>query len=403
MPDNRNVALPATPDALESRPPAEAGARRQIRIASPENMIRLVPILLGFHPEASVVILGVKPPRGTIKVCLRYSLDGLTAPDVAAHNVGQAIKVLTSQSCSLAVAVGYGPDARIAPFIELLQEQAGNHDVHLPELLRVEDNRYWSYICTNPACCPPEGTPFDPAPDPEPSELLTAGVLANREALAGLVAPLKGAAGQSMLRATRTAEAQAAELVEQARASADHSTSHYPIAPTGIMAIQQAITRYRNEENPVSHDEAAWLLVSLRDMWVRDDAWSRMEGDHRQAHLRLWLDLTRLARPGYVAAPASLLAFVAWQSGNGALANVALDRALTDDPDYKMARIMRRTIDCGLDPSKSKVPMTPEQIAEAYTSGQRKLPRTRSQMAGNTQELQRMVIYLSTSRKQPVR
>jgi hypothetical protein len=59
--------------------------------------------------------------------------------------------------------------------------------------------------------------------------------------------------------------------------------------------------------------------------------------------LRVWTDLTRLARPryvdqpGYVAGVASMLALVAWQSGNGALANVALDRALADDPAYYLA------------------------------------------------------------------
>ena len=69
---------------------------------------------------------------------------------------------------------------------------------------------------------------------------------------------------------------------------------------------------------------------------VQDGPWAQ-----RRAHLRLWSDLTRLARPGYVAAPASLLAFVAWQAGDGALANVALDRALADDPRYSMARLLR--------------------------------------------------------------
>lgn len=48
--------------------------------------------------------------------------------------------------------------------------------------------------------------------------------------------------------------------------------------------------------------------------------------------------------------PASLLACVAWQSGNGALANVALDRALADNPDYEMAHILRRIVDCGMGP-----------------------------------------------------
>ena len=57
-----------------------------------------------------------------------------------------------------------------------------------------------------------------------------------------------------------------------------------------------------------------------------------MDPAHARAHQRLWTDLTRHAQPGYIAAPASLLAFTAWQNGNGALANLALDRALADTP-----------------------------------------------------------------------
>ena len=73
-----------------------------------------------------------------------------------------------------------------------------------------------------------------------------------------------------------------------------------------------------------------------------------------------------MARPGYVAAPASLLAFVAWQAGNGALANVALDRALTDIPQYSMALLLRQAIDSGAPPSLARLPMTPEEVAASY-------------------------------------
>jgi hypothetical protein len=91
-----------------------------------------------------------------------------------------------------------------------------------------------------------------------------------------------------------------------------------------------------------------------------------MDPCHREAHLRLWTDLTRRARPGYVPAPASLLAFVAWQSGNGALANVALDRALADNPRYSMALLLRQAIDSGAPPSMARLPMTPEEVAASY-------------------------------------
>jgi len=67
-----------------------------------------------------------------------------------------------------------------------------------------------------------------------------------------------------------------------------------------------------------------------------------------------------------VAAPAALLAFVAWQSGDGALANVALDRALADDPRYSMALLLRQVISAGAPPSMARLPMTPEEVAASY-------------------------------------
>jgi len=137
------------------------------------------------------------------------------------------------------------------------------------------------------------------------------------------------------------------------------------IAVSGLQAVAEAIGCYRGGDR-IGPEQAAWLTVVLRDLRVRDDAWSRMLPEHREAHLGLWTDLTRMARPGYVSAPASLLAFVAWQCGNGALANLALDRALADDPRYSMALLLREAIDCGAPPSLARLPMTPEEVAASY-------------------------------------
>ena len=93
-----------------------------------------------------------------------------------------------------------------------------------------------------------------------------------------------------------------------------------------------------------------------------------MDPAHRDAHRRLWTDLVRRAQPGYVAAPASLLAFTAWQSGDGALANIALDRALADTPGYSMALLLQEALDAGMPPSAATLPMTPEQVAASYAA-----------------------------------
>ena len=50
------------------------------------------------------------------------------------------------------------------------------------------------------------------------------------------------------------------------------------------------------------------ITVALRDLRVRDDAWARMDPAHAAAHQRLWIDVVRRARPGYVAASSALLA-----------------------------------------------------------------------------------------------
>jgi len=339
-----------------------------MRLTSPRQLLSLVPVLFGYHPHASVVVLGTEPPRGTVTVGLRYSCHDLADPGAGASYVRHAIALLTERPCPKAAAIGYGPDELVAPFIGLLREEAPKHGIELAELLRAEDGRYWSYACTDPACCPPEGTPYDEAPDPALTALLPAGVsevLPSRDALAALLAPCTGDQAAAMRNATRKAAERAARLTERARPSADPAARRHPVANAGIRALRAAIRAY-HQDQPITRDQAGWLLIALHDMWVRDDALCRTDAAHRHAHLRLWADLTRLARPGHVAAPATLLAFVAWQSGNGALANVALDRALGDDPRYRLAGILRQLIDCGVPPSKAQPPMPPRQLAAAY-------------------------------------
>jgi hypothetical protein len=138
------------------------------------------------------------------------------------------------------------------------------------------------------------------------------------------------------------------------------------IASEGLAAVGDMIASYRRGGAYVTEYQLAWLTVALKDLRVRDDAWARMDPRGSKAHRRLWIDVVRRAQPGHVAAPASLLAFVAWQEGNGAFANVALDRALADDPGYSMALLLRQVITAGAPPSMARVPMTPDEVAACY-------------------------------------
>jgi Domain of unknown function (DUF4192) len=337
-------------------------------VGGPIALLAALPALLGFEPSASMVVIGTEAPRAQVRLTLRYDLPKTPDANLAADLALHACSVLAAQRIERAVAVGYGPALRVTPVADALREYAPRFGITVTELLRADDQRFWSYMCANSGCCPPEGMPFDISDHPVTRALAaggTAQVLSSRAELAATVAAADGDLAEAMHRATSKAEERAARLLGRMARSGRRGSARRLIATAGVQAVATAIARYRGDES-VGPEIAAWLTIVLRDLRVRDDAWARMVPEYREEHLRLWLDLTRMARPGFVSAPASLLAFVAWQSGNGALANVALDRALDDDPRYSMAKLLRLAIDSGAPPSAARLPMTPEEVAASY-------------------------------------
>jgi len=367
-----------------------APGRQRIRLTAPAGLLAAIPHLLGFHPASSLVIIGARPPHNTVTVTMRYDLPDPPDPRQAARIAAHAAVVLAAAGAGAAVAVGYGPGQLVTPVIAELQARTAP-TLPLTEILRTQDGRYWSYLCTEPGCCPAEGTPFDPAADPTAAALATERPLpGSRGELAASIARIKGKAA-AMRRGTTRAEQRAAALAARSAPAGQRTCARSEIAAAGLGAVARAIARYRRGGQLPAGNRAAWLALVLREQRVRDDAWSRMLPEYRAAHLRLWQDLTKLAQPGYVAAPASLLALVAWQCGNGALANVALDRALADDPAYQMAGLLRLALDSGAPPAMANPPMTPEEVAAYYDAeegkARRSLPRPdgahRSRAAGS--------------------
>jgi len=349
---------------IPSGPPAEPG---HIGAGSAASLLAGIPYLLGFEPASSMVVIGTRPCTGQIMVMLRYDLPDPADPRDAAGLAAHATGILADQHARSASAAGYGPARLVTPVAGALRTAASRAGLEMRQILRVQDGRYWSCTAAGHDDLA-EGTPFGTARHLAAALLTGEGaqVLAGRDELAATLAALGGQAGESMDRATRRAEQHAARLIMQAADSGRQGQGRRRLAGAGLDAIAQVIGRYRGSGRPVTSPEAAWLTVVLRDLRVRDDAWARMDPAHRAAHQRLWTDLTRRARPGYVPGPASLLAFTAWQSGNGALANVALDRALADDPQYSMAMLLRQVITSGAPPSLARLPMTPEEVAASY-------------------------------------
>jgi Domain of unknown function (DUF4192) len=351
-----------------------AAAETRIKVGSVVGFLAVVPHLLGFHPSQSMVVVGLNARRGRIMLAFRYDLpnppDAARSREIAQH----ATQVLTARRIKTAIAAGYGPGTLVTPVAEALRTALLDAGITPRDLLRVQDGRYWSYACQDPGCCPPDGVPFDGPAHPAAAALAAAGVTArpDRAALAASLAPLTGRAAESARRAAERALRRAGEFIAAAAQEADGERR---FVEAGREAVHAAIGIYRRGGQITDHDQLAWLTVTLSDLRVRDDAWARMEPKFRAAHRRLWTDVVRHAGEAYVPAPASLLAFIAWQSGEGALANIAIERALAADPDYSMAHLIGQALDAGLPPSAARLPMTPEEVEASYAGTGR--PATR--------------------------
>lgn len=98
--------------------------------------------------------------------------------------------------------------------------------------------------------------------------------------------------------------------------------------------------------------ELARLAVALGDIRVRDSIlWDMANFTHDRKALAK--KLTRglpLLEAKHGAPVATAAAICWWLNGNGAMANLCLDRALTDAPDYSLAAMVRVALDHALPP-----------------------------------------------------
>jgi hypothetical protein len=329
--------------------------------------------MLGFYPSRSLVVLGLGE-RNRVMVTFRYDLpappDSQLAADIAEH----ACYVLDRERIGSALLVGYGPEDLVAPVIGATAVALIGSGVELHEILRADSGRYWSMLCDDPACCPPGGRSYDPGSHPAAAAMTEAGLAAqpDREALARTLKRPAGAA-DVIARATSRALSRLAQLTELGEAEGDRDPQ-LRATRIGRREVQRAIRRYRAGATIDSIEHLAWLAVLVADLRVRDDAWSRMDPAYRDHHCRLWTDVLRCAALDYAPAPASLLAFTAWQAGNGVLAAIAIDRALGADPGYSMGRLLSGAIDAALPPSAARLPMTPAAVAASYAAAADDLP-----------------------------
>ncbi|GIJ35002.1 DUF4192 domain-containing protein [Micromonospora sediminimaris] len=322
----------------------------KLTLTTRDDRVAVVPYLVGFTPTDSlvVVVLDGRQVRFAARLDLPHPSDLAELAAPAAQNAA-----MIARHGSAAFLVGYGPADRVAPAATLLTTALTTAGVDVLEALRVGDGRYWC-LCGDTGCA--DGVAYDPAGSRIAAEAVYRGLapLPDRAALERLITPISGAERDRMRATTTTAlHRLTGMLADETSATAGTATEH--VVRAGVAAVQQAYESAARGE-ALSDDEVAWLTAVLMVPEVRDHAWISCDGSDGQR--RLWIDVTRRAMPATSAAPACLLAITAYLAGDGALANIAVTRALHADPDYHLAHLLGHALQAGVSPQQWRAATT---------------------------------------------
>ena len=334
--------------------------RPTVRVRGTKDMLAVIPFLLGFQPDASLVLLAVDDGSGGVVTGARLDLPTADQPlGRVRAALDLVIAKLTTRGGISVVLAGYGPADRVEPTVTTAAEALQAAGIPIRDALRVADGRFWRLRCADPAACPPHGIPFEPATSPATAAAVYAGLVAlpDRDALAATLAAVTGPARDGMVAATLAACAFLDELLDAARAG----TAEAAYRPGAVLdtqigrALQAAARTYLTHVQdshqagvPVDDEHAATLTVLLELPSLWEFAARRTNGEAWQ--IAMWSDLVRRAEPPFTAPAATLLALCALQAGHGALASMAVDRALSADPQDRFAQVLKRAIAAGIDP-----------------------------------------------------
>ncbi|HWG93177.1 MAG TPA: DUF4192 domain-containing protein [Mycobacteriales bacterium] len=320
--------------------PASAPDGPVARLTSPGDIAAAVPVLCGFVPHESLVLVSLRGPRRRVGLTARIDLDDADRPMLAElaerlrrDGADRALVVVVTEE------PGHRPRADVVAGVRRALRRVGT----VPEeQLLVRGGRWWSYACDGP-CCPPGGTPV---PEGGGAGLVAAAralggraVLPSREALVAGVAPPEGAAARRA--AARLLAASSARAREVARSGR---------VVVGRAALQAWRGALRGVADGVGPADAAALVVALEDVVVRDEVLTAVLEDGPALVALLHL-LAAQAVPPHDAAVCAALGWAAHAEGDGALARVALERALRADPRHGLARLGRDALDGQVPPA----------------------------------------------------
>jgi hypothetical protein len=307
---------------MTETPPTSLVAR------SPEDLLAMVPIVLGFAPADSVVMLTfgaehtfharVDLPPGADDV--DEMVEALLEP-ARRNGVRRVVFVLYADKSWVPQRAWSG-----------LRRGCREAGIEVLEALWA-DGRRWYPLLGGDRRIRELGVRYDIAAHPFAAQAVVDGRVthASRDELAAL------------LDTEPTRAATVSRLVDEVPAPADLRTEG--------SWVDGMVRRHVAEGTLPDDADVARLLRAMTVKRLRDAAWSSLTRADAQRHVDLWVEVLRRTPTPFVPPVATLLGFAAWQCGQGALAWCAVDRCAEVDPDYTLMTYLASALTNALPPS----------------------------------------------------
>ena len=334
-----------------------------LTLSSPDAFLASVPHMLGFACDDSLVLVGLSPDGSghASHVVLTQRMDmppawyGNSELMDLTMAAAEPMKRAGSSEVIIAVFGRETPDPTTelpsTQVVDALVTAIDDSGMGVKDALYTDGISRWSYGCDNPSCCPPEGRVI-------PQEVRTH-VAAEFAVTGAAMAPDRSSLVDEVAPGNQDLRSAVAEHVEEAQGAVPAARSKRALEAWRDSAITD-VTNVITSDQTVGADAAARALVGLGDTRVRDTVlWDVSQSPDRVTGATGGLSqLVRSAPEEHVAPAATVLAIVHWMRGDGARANVALDRAMADNPEYSLGCMVRAALRSGLPPQSWKDAMS---------------------------------------------
>jgi hypothetical protein len=299
------------------------------------ELIGSLPVLLGFHPTDSLVVVAFNPNTGQLIMAGRTDLaDLLVGPTLAARLADPLPRRESLAVVLIVIAEGDGP---VLPYREMIGGCVATFRMGQIDILDV----VWATATT--AGAPWRryvGSDFGTVPNPEVNTLAAYAALsgrvifANREEMAEALAPDP----EHLLK-------RRASLLSRLAAERElHCADPY----LRYSLLDRSIREAQDGHLPTTDEQAMCLVLALRDRDVRDACFQYTDGPFREGAERLWRYLLGVTPGPDRAEPAILLAITAYLRADTVTAGMALECARTADPKHRLTELLGEVIEVGL-------------------------------------------------------